>query len=81
VSYALHAAGLIRYPDDSEGLLSWGVQGRGPWITVYTRPGHAWLTVAGIRLDTSPVNDPVGLPGPRWRPGLEPGGGFDARHA
>jgi hypothetical protein len=81
VSYALHAAGQIAYPDDSLGFETWGVHGAGPWITVYTRDGHAWLTVAGIRLDTSPVNDPGGLSGPRWRPGLEPLRGFRLRHA
>jgi hypothetical protein len=61
--------------------MHWGIRGPGSWVTVYTRSGHAWLTVAGIRLDTSPVNDPGGLSGPRWRPGLEPLRGFRMRHA
>lgn len=39
------------------------------------------MTVAGIGLDTSPVNDAVGLPGPRWRPGLEWTRRFRVRHA
>jgi hypothetical protein len=81
VSYALHAAGLLAYPMDSTALMSWGRKGQGAWITVYTNRGHAWLTVAGIRLDTSPVNDPVGLPGPRWRPGLEAERHFKVRYA
>jgi hypothetical protein len=81
VSYALHAAGLLAYPHDSATFMHWGIRGPGSWVTVYTRSGHAWLTVAGIRLDTSPVNDPGGLSGPRWRPGLEPLRGFRMRHA
>jgi cell wall-associated NlpC family hydrolase len=80
VSYALHEAGLLAAPQDSRTFFRWGVRGPGTWITVYTTNGHAWMTVAGIRLDTSPVNDPVGLPGPRWRPGLEPLRGFRERH-
>jgi cell wall-associated NlpC family hydrolase len=80
VSYALHAAGLLAYPEDSSALMHWGARGPGAWITVYTNPTHAWMTVAGIRLDTSPVNDPVGLPGPRWRPGLEWTKSFRVRH-
>ena len=65
---------------DSTALMSWGRKGPGAWITVYTNRGHAWLTVAGIRLDTRPVNDPVGLPGPRWRLGLEGEHHFKVRH-
>ena len=80
VSYALHEAGLLSVPQDSRTFLHWGSPGPGAWITVYTRAGHAWMTVAGIRLDTSPVNDPFGLSGPRWRPGLEPLRGFHERH-
>jgi hypothetical protein len=80
VSYALHEAGLLASPQDSLTFLSWAAKGPGPWITVYARDGHAWMTVAGIRLDTSAVNDPVGLSGPRWRPGLEPLQGFRLRH-
>ena len=32
--------------------MSWGVPGKGKWMTVYTNPGHAFLVVAGLRLDT-----------------------------
>jgi hypothetical protein len=80
VSYALHAAGLLGYPEDSSALMHWGLRGPGTWITVYATAGHAWMTVAGIRLDTSPVNDPLGLAGPRWRPGLEWPERFKKRH-
>jgi hypothetical protein len=79
VSYALHAGGLLAYTEDSTEFEHWGKSGFGSWVTVFATNGHAWMTVAGIRLDTSPVNDPGGLMGPRWRPGLEPLGGFKVR--
>ena len=33
--------------------MSWGEPGKGKWITVYTNPGHAYIVIAGLRLDTS----------------------------
>ena len=53
VSYALHAAGLLRAPLDSSDFMHWGQHGRGQWITIYTNPGHAWTVIAGLRLDTA----------------------------
>src|SRR3712207_1916966 len=53
VSYALRAAGLLKTPMDSSGLMRWGVKGPGAWITVYSNPGHAYAVIAGLRLDTS----------------------------
>ncbi len=83
VSYVLHAAGLLRTPDDSSDFMSWDQGGVGRWITVYTNPGHAFVQIAGIRFDTSAEADPNPPPGsgPRWRP-IFPGqpSGFDARH-
>lgn len=83
VSYVLHAAGLLRTPYDSSQFMSWGKHGLGHWITVFTNPGHAFVEIAGIRLDTSAEADPNPPPGtgPRWRP-LDPHpSGFMARHA
>jgi cell wall-associated NlpC family hydrolase len=80
VSYALHAAALIAAPDDSRGLEHWGGQGAGHWVTVYARNGHAFMVIAGLRLDTSPEGDPSGLDGPRWRPSLRDTRGYRARH-
>jgi cell wall-associated NlpC family hydrolase len=82
VSYALHAAGLVSTPMDSSEFMSWGRSGRGRWITVYTNPGHAFVQIAGIRLDTSAEGDPNPPPGsgPRWRPLLGDTSGFAARH-
>ena len=53
---------------------------RGDWITVYTNPGHAYVVIAGLRLDTSAAGDPSGARGPRWRPTLRSSRGFRARH-
>jgi hypothetical protein len=82
VSYVLHAAGLLATPFDSSDFMSWGQQGLGRWITVYTNPGHAFVQIAGIRLDTSAEGDPhpVRGSGPRWRPIMKSIWGFMARH-
>ena len=53
VSYVLHAAGRLSRPRDSAGLMSYGRQGRGRWITVYANPGHTYLVIRGRRYDTT----------------------------
>jgi hypothetical protein len=80
VSFALHGAGLLDSPLDSGSFLRWGQSGAGDWITVYTNPGHAFAVIAGLRLDTSAVNDARGGHGPRWRAALRSSRGFKARH-
>ena len=82
VSFALHAAGLLKTPFDSSDFMHWGLRGVGRWITVYTNPGHAFVEIAGIRLDTSAEADPnpVQGSGPRWRPLFVHPAGFMARH-
>ena len=80
VSYALHGGGLLPAPLDSSALELWGAPGAGTWITVYTNPAHAYMDIAGIRLDTSTAGDPGGKSGPRWRPLLSSDKGFFARH-
>jgi hypothetical protein len=82
VSYVLHAAGLIKTSMDSSEFEAWGLKGAGQWITVYTNPGHAFLQVAGIRLDTSAEGDPhpASGSGPRWRPLMTRTPGFQPRH-
>jgi hypothetical protein len=82
VSYVLHAAGLLKTSEDSGTMESWGQQGAGQWITVYTNPGHAFVEIAGIRLDTSAEQDPnpPSGTGPRWRPVVDTTNGFMARH-
>jgi hypothetical protein len=80
VSFALRGARLIRTPLDSSALAVWGERGSGAWVTIYANAGHAYLEVAGIRLDTSAADDPGGLRGPRWRPGRTAHRGYRARH-
>ncbi len=82
VSYVLHAAGLLKTSMDSSEFEGWGQRGLGQWITVYTNPGHAFVEIAGIRLDTSREGDPHPAPGtgPRWRPVMTGTGGYLARH-
>jgi cell wall-associated NlpC family hydrolase len=80
VSYALHGGSLLTSPLDSSQFELWGAAGRGTWITVYTNPTHAYMTIAGIRFDTSRAGDPGGKSGPRWRPLLASNAGFIARH-
>jgi hypothetical protein len=82
VSYVLHAAGLLKLSMDSGEFMSWGDSGAGQWMTIYTNPGHAFIEIAGIRLDTSAEGDPNPPPGtgPRWRPLLTDTTGYVARH-
>jgi hypothetical protein len=54
---------------DSTGLESYGLPGRGRWVTLYANPAHTWIVVAGIALDTADYGGPA-IPagsGPRWR--------------
>jgi hypothetical protein len=82
VSFVLHAAGLINQSMDSGEMMSWGKGGVGHWVTIYTNQGHAFIEIAGIRLDTSAYQDPNPAPGsgPRWRPDVTNWDGFDRRH-
>lgn len=80
VSYALHGGHMLKTPLDSSQFMGWGRAGQGQWLTVLTNPGHAYLDVAGLRLDTSAADDPTNQQGPRWRP-LRPGNaGYTVRH-
>jgi hypothetical protein len=80
VSYLLHGGGLLDSPLDSSSFMRWGAPGRGQWITVWTNPSHAFVEVAGLRLDTSAAEDPTGRKGPQWRSARRSHAGFHARH-
>jgi cell wall-associated NlpC family hydrolase len=83
VSYALHGGGLLRSPLDSSSFMHWGVAGKGKWITIYTNPGHAYVYIAGLRLDTGQRIKASGAKpgsGPRWNYGARSNSGFTARH-
>jgi cell wall-associated NlpC family hydrolase len=80
VSYALNGGKLLDAPLASGGLASWGEPGEGKWITVYANASHAFVVIAGRRLDTSAVDDPGGQKGPRWRAQSTDTSGYVARH-
>jgi hypothetical protein len=76
VSFALAAAGLIDRPMDSTALARYGRPGPGRWLTIYANAGHAWMTVAGLRFDTSGRS----AGGSRWQARPRGIGGFTVRH-
>jgi cell wall-associated NlpC family hydrolase len=81
VSYGLIGAGLLAAPQVSGALARWGARGPGRWITVFANAGHAYLEVAGLRLDTSAVGDVLGGgKGVRWRPAIGKRPTFSVRH-
>jgi peptidoglycan hydrolase-like protein with peptidoglycan-binding domain len=76
ISYALHGAGLVRRARSSGEYASWGRSGRGEWITVYAHGGHAYMMVAGLRFDTSGLDED----GSRWHRTKRPTDGYAVRH-
>jgi hypothetical protein len=77
VSYVLREAGLIKGCIASREFFNYGKKGEGKWITLYTRKGHVFMTVAGLRLDTG---GPGGESGPRWKTATRQGRGHVMRH-
>jgi cell wall-associated NlpC family hydrolase len=80
VSFALHGGALLSTPEDSSEFMHWGSHGIGRWVTVFSNPSHAYMTVAGLRLDTSAADDPSNQQGPRWRPLRAANGGYVVKH-
>jgi peptidoglycan hydrolase-like protein with peptidoglycan-binding domain len=76
VSYALHAAGLLKSPLDSSGFMSYGEPGPGRHVTIYANPSHAYMVVNGRRYDTSALRET----GSRWTSKPRSTSGFVARH-
>ncbi len=74
VGYALHGAGLLDASATSGELMSYGEPGPGTWITIYANRTHVYMTVAGLRFDTSGA-DPS-----RWQPDMRSAHGFRVRH-
>src|SRR5947207_1655294 len=79
VSFALHGAGLLNSPLPSSDLMSYGERGRGRWMTIYSRPGHTFAVIAGLRLDTTDLGR-GGDVGPRWYAYDRNTNGYVARH-
>jgi peptidoglycan hydrolase-like protein with peptidoglycan-binding domain len=76
ISYALYGGRLLRRSLSSSGFMSWGRSGRGRWITIYARPGHAYMVVNGRRFDTTGRAET----GSRWQPAARRSAGYVARH-
>jgi len=76
VSYALHGGGLLKSPMPSGSFTSWGDAGEGEWITLYAHGGHIYMTVAGLRFDTSGR----AKTGSRWQSAPRSPSGFTVRH-
>ena len=85
ISFALFGGRFLKSPLDSGSFMRWGRRGKGRWITVFTNPGHAYVVIAGLRLDTSggdrvaPEERRSGR-GPRWRKYSRSTAGYTARH-
>lgn len=78
VSYVLRSCGLLAETMPSSAFRKYGAPGPGRYITVYARPGHVFMTVCGLRLDTTSGGS--GHVGPRWNAKPRNLKGFTARH-
>jgi hypothetical protein len=80
VSYVLSRSGvrpiaeILRENPIAQDYVHWGADGPGRWVTIYAADSptpHVFMTIAGIRLDTSHHGTDVGPnrneDGPRWR--------------
>lgn len=74
VSFALHGADLLASPFDSGSFMGWGRPRGGRWVTLFANRTHIWMTVAGMRFDTS------GSGRSRWRIESCSPAGFRLRH-
>ena len=79
LSYALYGARLLRSPLTSGSFMRWGRRGPGKWVTVYAHGGHAYMVVAGLRIDTGYRDNPSRT-GPQWSKRLRKSAAFKARH-
>jgi len=79
VSFALHYAGLLNQPIPSSDFLRYGERGRGRWFTIYSRQGHVFAMIAGLRFDTTDLRY-GGDVGPRWHLDGRDTWKFEARH-
>jgi cell wall-associated NlpC family hydrolase len=74
VSYALHGAGLLDQSMPSGDFETWGLPGKGTWVTLYSRGDHMYMYVAGLRFDTS------GAKPSRWQTATRSSSGFTVTH-
>jgi hypothetical protein len=80
VNYVLYRSGvrplaeILHDNPLAQDYVSWGAPGPGRWVTIYASASptpHVFMTIAGLRLDTSHNGTDVGPnhyeDGPRWR--------------
>jgi hypothetical protein len=80
LNYVLYRSGvrpiaeIVRENPLAQDYVHWGAPGPGRWVTIYattTPTPHAFVVIAGLRLDTSHAGTDVGPngreDGPRWR--------------
>jgi cell wall-associated NlpC family hydrolase len=79
ISFALHFAGMLEQPLPSGDFLRYGQRGHGRWFTIYSKHGHVFATIAGLRLDTTDLRYGSDV-GPRWHLDGRDAWGFEARH-
>jgi hypothetical protein len=79
ISFALHYAGMLEQPLPSSDFLRYGERGRGRWVTIYSRHGHVFAVIAGLRLDTTDLRYGSDV-GPRWHLDGRDTWGFQMRH-
>lgn len=77
VSYVLRNAGLMNGSTTSGGFRKFGKAGAGKWITVFANDGHVFMTICGLRLDTSSRGTGIG---PRYSTKPRKTGDFKVRH-
>jgi cell wall-associated NlpC family hydrolase len=76
MSYAFHGAGMLDEALDSSGFARWGESGKGVWVTTYGNSGHSYMMVAGLRFDTSGLDED----GTRWHRDTRSSSGYSVRH-
>jgi hypothetical protein len=76
MSYALHGAGLLDEALDSSGFTGFGEAGKGQWVTIYAHGSHSYMMVAGLRFDTSGLEQD----GSRWHTSKRSTSGYTVRH-
>ena len=77
VSYVLIKSGLLNNSLTSKGFKKYGKRGKGDWVTIYTRNGHTFLVVGGLRFDTGYNGEGRG---PKWTIHDRPTRGHVMRH-
>ncbi|MBE2282857.1 MAG: hypothetical protein IAE77_05290 [Prosthecobacter sp.] len=79
VSYVLIQAGLLNRPLTSSSFARYGLPGPGKYISIHAGPGHVFMTLCGLRLDTGGRGG-RGESGPRWSSTARYGSQWTVRH-